>query len=439
MMDRYKKILVLSLPIIGGMLSQNLLNLIDTAMVGQLGDAPLAAVGLGSFTGFMCQALVLGISPGVQAIVSRRVGENKLATCASSLNGALLLIMIGAPLFSLILILITPHVYPYLNSDPQVIKEGVPYLQTRLAGIMFIGITMAFRGFWNGIQRPQFYLFALLITHFSNVVLNYCLIFGHWGAPALGTTGAGLASLFATFIGSFILFALGAKFGSKNGFLKTLPTKAEFISLIKLSLPNGIQQMFFAGGFTAFYWIIGQVGTHELAGANVMVNLTLVAILPGIGLGLAAAALVGEALGQGKAGAAYQWGFDVVKVGLVFMFMVGLPMWLIPQKLLSLFIINPETLNLSVAPLRLIGITIPLEALNLIFMNALLGAGDARRVMFVSIGTQWSLFLPIAYVAGPIYGWGLFPLWCLFCGYRFIQTLIFLGMWCSGKWKNIKV
>jgi MATE family multidrug resistance protein len=110
--ERLNRILTLALPIIGGMVSQNLLNIVDTAMVGNLGNSALAAVGLGGFVVFMCQALILGISTGVQSSAARRKGEGRSDRAAAVLNSALLLVLVIAPFFSAILIALADIVFP---------------------------------------------------------------------------------------------------------------------------------------------------------------------------------------------------------------------------------------------------------------------------------------------------------------------------------------
>ena len=125
--ERRSRILALALPIIGGMVSQNLLNIVDTAMVGFLGDPALAAVGLGGFVVFMCQALILGISTGVQTTAARRKGEGRSDRAAAVLNTALLLVLIVAPVFSIVLIQLADNAYPLLNDDPSVIATETDY------------------------------------------------------------------------------------------------------------------------------------------------------------------------------------------------------------------------------------------------------------------------------------------------------------------------
>ncbi len=153
--SRRQRILGLALPILGGMVSQNLLNVVDTAMVGFLGNPALAAVGLGGFVVFMCQALILGISTGVQTLAARKKGEGRIDRAARVLNTALLLILVVAPVFSLVLIQLAEPLYPFLNKDSAVIEQGVPYLELRLAAIVFVGMNFAFRGYWNALEQTR--------------------------------------------------------------------------------------------------------------------------------------------------------------------------------------------------------------------------------------------------------------------------------------------
>jgi len=437
--ERARSIFGLALPIIGGMVSQNVLNLVDTAMVGTLGDAALAAVGLGGFANFMCMALILGISTGVQATASRRKGEGKVERMAVSLNAAIVLILIVAPPLTAALYFLIPKAYHFLNNDPDVMAQGIPYLQMRVLAIVCVGINFSFRGYWNGINRSMLYMSTLIVMHASNIFLNWVLIFGNLGAPRMGASGAGLATTLSTVIGVSVYFYLGWRHARDNGFLRARPSVEEFRTLVRLSLPNGVQQLFFAAGFTALYWIIGKVGTVELAAANVLINVTLVALLPGIALGLAAATLVGQALGRENTDDAAQWGWDVVKSAMLVMGSLGLPMLLIPDLILSVFIHNPETMEAARWPMRLVGATMSLEAIGMVLMNALLGAGDSRRVMMVSIVMQWLLFLPLAYVVGPVMGWGLLGIWVLQGCYRLCLGLVFAGMWRGRRWAGIQV
>jgi putative MATE family efflux protein len=437
--ERRNRIFALALPIIGGMVSQNLLNIVDTAMVGFLGDAALAAVGLGGFVVFMCQALILGISTGVQSTAARKKGEGRSDRAAALLNSALLLVLVVGPVFSLLLIRLAEPVFPFLNTDPAVIEKGVPYLEWRLGAIVFVGMNFAFRGYWNALDMSRVYMSTLIMMHACNIVLNYVFIFGKFGVPAYGVTGAGMASAISMGIGTLIYFILGFRYVRKDGFLKHLATKHETASLVKVSIPAGLQQLFFAAGLVAMFWIIGRIGTPELAAANVLITVLLFAILPGLALGIACTTLVGQALGRGDVEDAYQWTWDVAKVTVALLTILGLPMLLIPDLVSSIFIHEESTRDLARWPMRIMGLTMPIEALSFAFMHGLLGAGDARRVMLVSIGTQWLFFLPLAYLVGPILGFGLLAVWFLQGGGRMLNAWLFITMWRGRKWQHIEM
>ena len=437
--DRAGTILALGLPIVGGMLSQNVLNLVDTAMVGVLGATALAAVGIGSFANFMAVALVMGMSSSVQAMAARRKGEGRENETAVPLNGGLLLALVmGLPIL-IVLFVFGPALLPFVNGDPAVIAESVPYFQARLCGVFAVGMNFAFRGYWNGVSMSRIYLQVLLIMHAANVLLNYVLIFGALGIPPLGTLGAGIGSALATYIGTAVYIFLGFKHARRAGFLRAIPGAATMLTMVRLALPSALQQFMFAAGITALFWIIGQVGTAEVAASNVLVNLLLVAFLPGMGLGLAAASLVGQALGRGDGDEARRWGWDVVKLAGLVMAALGLPALLVPDVLLAGFIHDPAVVAIARGPLRLLGAAMAIDAVGLVLMNALLGAGAARQVMVVTVSLQWLLGLPLTWLFGPYLGFGLLGIWGVQFGYRAVQAAVLSYLWRRGRWAEIRV
>ena len=437
--ERIKTILTLALPIIGGMVSQNILNLIDTAMVGHLGNDALAAVGIGGFAIFMASAFITGLSTGVQAMASRRLGEGHLDRTAIPLNGGILLAIGMAIPLSVVLFIFTPRLFPYLMSAPAVVAVGVPYVQARLLGIAAIGVNFVFRGYWNGVNLSKLYMRTLIVMHVTNVTLNYILIFGKFGAPELGATGAAIGTTVSLYVGSAYYMFMGFKYAREAGFASGLPDGDTILTMLRVSIPASLQNFFFAAGMTAFFWIVGKLGTPQLAASQVLVNLLLVAILPGIGFGLAAASLVGQALGRKDRESAKQVGWDVMKLATVVIALLALPALIFPDLFLGAFLHDPDTLALARTPMRLLAAGITLDVAGMVLMNALLGAGDARRVMVVSILLQWGVNLPLAYLLGVHLGYGLNAVWMVQIAYRGVQTLIFMAFWERGKWADIKV
>ncbi len=436
---RRRRILGLSLPIIGGMLSQNLLNLVDTAMVGVLGDAALAATGIGGFAFFMAIATMMGLSTAVQAMASRRIGEGRGAEAAHPLNGALLIALgFGIPL-SVVLILAAPFFFPILNGDPAVHELGIPYLQARFSTLALGGMAFAFRGFFNGVDRPVVYMRTLLITHTINIALNFILIFGMFGAPKLGVLGAGIGSAIATVVAALLYSMQALSEARDKGFLRGLPSGPALGRIVRLSLPASLQQFLFAAGLTVMFWIIGLVGTASTAAASVLVNVMLVAILPGVGMGLAAATLVGQALGRKDADDAHAWGWDVARLAMVMLGLLGLVGVLFAEPIIGAFLHDPATRQLAVLPLQIFGVCIGFDCVGLVLMNALLGAGASRQAMVVSVATQWGLFLPVAFLLVVVGGYGLLEVWIANAVYRLIQAGLFARIWQRGQWRTIQV
>ena len=437
--DRSRKILLLALPSIGGMTSQNLMNLIDTAMVGSLGAPALAGVGMASLISFMSVAVVIGLATAVQATAARRYGEEKYDETALPLNGGLILaLLLGLPI-SVGLFLAAPWLFNLLVEDADVVAEGTPYLQARLLSVVAVGMNFAFRGYWNAVNLSRLYLYTLLMMHAVNVVLNYGLIFGNLGLPELGATGAGIGTSISNVLGTLIYFVMAYKLARDAGFLHKLPNTNQLRRQLKLGLPASLQQFMFSAGLTVLFWIVAQVGTAELAVANVLINITLVAVLPGIGLGLAAATLVGHALGRRNTEDAYRWAWDVSRIGVYIFILLGLPMLVLPDAVLAIFLREASLIDLGRLPLQVVGAGIVLDGVGLILMQSLLGAGATGQVMRVALGLQWLIFLPLAWLMGTQWGLGLLAIWLAFVGYRTVQTLIFALFWQRKAWARIEV
>ncbi len=436
---RSKAILALSLPIIGGMMSQNILNLVDTAMVGRLGAPALAAVGLGGFLNYMCVAFLLGLSAGVQAMVSRRMGEDKQSEAAYPLNAALILILVAAVPMTLLLYFLSPHLIQWFNPDPLVVEQGTPYLQARFLGLISLAIHFSFRGYWSAINMTKVYLKALLFAHTSNIIISYVLIFGKLGMPALGTYGAGLGTSISITLAVFYYFYCALKHTRGYGFLENLPSKATIKQMVKTSIPSSIQQFFFAAGFAALYWIIGQVGTAELAGANVIINLMLVGLLPAMGFGLGGATLVGQSLGKKNINAAHQWGWDTVKLACITAALLMLPVMLFPELILRVFLTDQAVIDITRLPLQLAAISLGVECIGIVLFNTINGAGDTTSTMKISFALQWIVFLPMAWFVGPYLGMGLTAIWIGQILYRLVFTWAMIHMWQGRRWSTIEV
>lgn len=437
---RVRRILAIGVPILGGMGSSALLSLVDTAMVGWLGSAELAAVGLGSFASWIYLGFFQGLTIAVQALVSRRVGQGRIDEAGASLNAALILLGLVAPTSAAVLWWATPTLFALLNDDPAVLAAGVPYLRWVIAQSLFTGAIYSFNGFWNGIGRSRMYIAPLVVMHVTNAVLAYALIFGHFGLPAMGTEGAGLATALASVVGCVLYLILAHRHARPLGFMRARPTRDEIGAVMRLAIPGGLQQLFDTLALTLMYRIVGAIGTVELASYAVLINLVGLVGLPAFALGSAGAALVGQALGRSNVDDASRWAWDVLRVGAVGLALIGVPFWLLPDLIASIWLHEPAALDVARTPMRILGAMIVINGAGYMLAAMLNGAGDVRRVTWVNLVTQWLWLLPGAWLFGPVLGFGLLGVWCMHqFGFRALQSVIYVLIWRRRRWAHVQL
>ncbi|MBY5969717.1 MATE family efflux transporter [Halomonas denitrificans] len=438
-LSRWNMILRLALPIMAGMLSQSLMNQVDAALIGRLGETELAAAGVGGYAMFMVTACLFGLSSGVQAQVARRHGEADVSAGSRDpraeplVSGLALAALLGLPLM-LLCLWQAPTLIGWLNDDGAVSALAVSYFRWRVIALLPVAMIFCYRGYWNGIQQTGLYLRIMLIMQAVNLVASVGLIFGYWGLPAMGVSGAGLGSSLSLFVGLGIWAWLSRRAGTPRR-----PCPRTLATTLRLATPHSFQQLWFAAGYAVLFWILGQIDTASVAVGHVLVNLSLLLILPGVGLGMAAMSLVGEALGNASPEKAHRWGWDTVRVAWLLLALLALPMLTIPHAVLGLFLHEPDLITLGVAPLRLTAMMIVIDAVALVFTQALLGAGANRTVMQLTLACQWLVFLPLAWWFGVHEGAGLLAVWWCQLGYRALNSLCFAIIWQRRRWQQLAV
>ncbi|WP_136246686.1 MATE family efflux transporter [Halomonas borealis] len=437
--SRRQTILRIALPIIGAMLTQSLLNLVDAALVGSLGEVPLAAVGIGGYATFLITAVVFGLSSGVQAQTARRHGEQDWGRRAAALNAGLAIALAVAGPLTVVCLWLAPELLALINQDPAVNAEALGYFRWRVVSLIPVAMIFCFRGYWNGIQQTGLYLRIILIMHLINVVSSVGLIFGLAGLPAMGSAGAGAGTSLSLFAGLALWAWHSLRHARGSGFLASLPPAGTFATTLRLAVPHSLQQIWFAAGYAMLFWILGRIDTASVAIGHVLVNLSLLLILPGVGLGMAAMSLVGESLGRHDHHDAQRWGWDVVRLAWPCLSLIALPMVVFPDAVLGLFLHDTQLIALGRLPLQLTAAMIVLDAAALVFAQALLGAGAQRTVLTVTLGLQWLLFLPLAWWVGVHQEAGLLGIWWVQLGYRCLNSLGFMLVWQHRGWQRLAV
>jgi len=425
---RHRAILTLSLPIIAGMISQNVVNVVDTAMVGRVGTTALASVGLGSFLHFFFAAFLMGSAVGVQALCARWRGAGR-EDYAVPLNGGLsFAIGLGVPLY-LIFSSSAPWFMELTSDEPAVIESGSAYLQARLIGLVAIGANFAFRSYWSAVERASLYFYTIITVHLTNIALNWLLIFGNLGFPELGVEGAGLGTGISMWVGVVMHLGFALKYARPHGFLSRLPSREDWETLLKMALPSGVERTLFALGMTTFMSLIGWISAEALAASNVILNLFLVAILPAMGFGIASATFVARSIGAGEPHEARHWQRAVSAWALGALTLIALPFGFASAWVASSFTSDPMTAQMISDTLRLMALILPIEASHMVVYQSLLGLGDNRFVMGITLSAQWLFTLPIVYLIATSWGGGLWWAWATHFMMRAGQCLSYHLRW----------
>jgi MATE family multidrug resistance protein len=436
--SRLKRIFGLAMPIVAGMLSQNVLNLVDTAMVGRLGPEALAAVGISSMVAFLFLSPVLGVASGVQALSARKKGEAKENETAYSLNNALAYSVIcSIVVFSLAFYLAQP-LFALITETATVAKLAREYFLIRIAVCFFAIMNFAFRGYWNSVDLSKIYMKTLIIMHIVNIVLNYLLIFGKFGLPRLESNGAALATSLSIVIGFILYFIQAFQLARKNGFLKCLPSIKTLMTLSKISFPAGIELSITMSNVVALYWLVGKIGTNELASLNILMNIFMVTLLPALGLGITLATLSGQALGAKNKEDSYAWGREITKIGLIILTLIALPFFFAPHYILGIFTTSTEVIREGETALRVMGLTLGIEMIGFILVEALKGLGYSKKVTIISFIWQWLIFLPGALVLVLVLKMDLLSVWLWQIFMHLVQSAIFIYIWRKKKWQDLE-
>lgn len=437
--ERAATIARLAFPVTIALGSTLVMSLVDLAMVRPLGSHATAAVGMAVFANTLILAFVVGAGPAVQGLVARRRGAGSTEAKCLPLNaGIWAVLMVGAPLTVLVYAL-APLFVSVISSDPEVTKIAVPFLRTLYTGIIAAGLNSVFKGFWTGMERPDVYMKIVLFINVLNFLGNYVLITGRWGFPAMGATGAAVSTALSLYVGCTINFILGWLRYRPEGFLKARPDTPLVVRIIKLGLPATVLDFFLGAGMLVYYWIVGQIGTAELAAMNVQLRVGMIFSFLAGAVGNASATLVSRSVGAGDPSGASAWGWDSAKLAFLVLTLVTLPLVLFPRYFLSIFLSDPHTLEIAVVPWQLSTGLSGILSLITIFAYTLVSVGDGSRVVSTLVGTQWLIFLPAVWIVGPYLHYGLLQIVIVQVLYGAFAEALVVGFWVGGRWKSVRI
>jgi putative MATE family efflux protein len=424
------------------MLSFTLLSAVDTAMLGRLGPGPLGAAGIAGVLFFAVVFPVSALGVGVQTLTSRRFGEGHYSYCGQVVDAGLVLaVAVGLPLVAASPWL-ARFVAPILSNDLEVVALGTTYLHYRFLGSAFMLANWVFRGFFAGIGETRHQMVASILVTVVNVLLDYLLIFGRAGFPRMGIRGAAVASTIALAGGTvyFVVVALLPRYRRRFGMLRLSIEARHWIRpMLRLSLPITAQRAVSHGSWFVFFAVVARIGTVELAATNVIRSIYNLSVMLAVGLGIAAAALVGQNLGAARPERAERLTWEAAKLAAYTMGAIGVLFITIPGWVFRIYTFDLEVIAAGHRPLVFLGIVQAFAGIALVLSQALQGAGNTRFVMVAELAVCSSLYLPIVYTLGLRTPLGLVGAWIGEYLYWAALAAIMVWKFRRGEWKRIIV
>jgi MATE family multidrug resistance protein len=437
----YKEVWLLAYPNMVTMLLHNCMSIVDTLMIGMVGTAALAGVGLAQLVLATLFYLYKGLADGVLTWTAQYVGAQQDDRCGAVAWQGLYM----GGIMTLLILLLIPLVEPLfqlMQPAADTMAPGIAYLRVALIGESLGPLTLTLIYFLRGLGDTKTPMYIGLVGNGLNVVGNYVLIYGHAGVPPLGVVGAALSTTVAEGVvfGLLLWVFLGRRIASRYATRRVvMPARTDVQRLLRLALPLSIQGLLEVGGFTLFSVMIGRMGTVQLALNHIILRFIVFAFLPVHGLAVAASTLVGQYLGAADRAGAAESGRHALHLGVWYMGGLGLLFVCIPQVFLSIFTSDPHVMALGTILLRLVGLVQAGDALYWVCGGVLKGAGDTRWIMVTSVVYNWLVFLPLAFLWGVVYEGGIIGAWSSFAVTVLLQGCTFWVRFHRGHWQALSL
>lgn len=438
----YRQILSISAPIMLGSAAQNVIALTDSVFLYHLSEPDFAAIGFVGVFYLVVAAIGYGFSRGGQILIARRLGEGDHAAVGRNFY-TMLYFELGLALFMFLFMQYGCYYFFQLIVDsPVVFDKSIAFLQTRSWGIFFAYAGVSVISLYTGAARTFFIMVDTIILAGVNIVLGYALIFGKWGFPAMGISGAGLAASIAEAV-AFVFFIVYIIFDkeARKWRIFHLPKLDlhQILQLYKLSLPIVAQAIVGLGSWFVFFGIVENLGEHELAITNLVRMVYLVLSIPTWGFSAGVNTLVSNFIGQRKRQAVLPISIKTAKLSWLVTMAISLPIVLFPHTFLYPLLGGKDVHLISDAQPVFYLLLAILTAFSIggVLFNGLAGAGatfHGLKIQFwCAIGYLAYIYIVVNYTS-----LGLFWAWAAEVFYWIVLIAFTLWYLRSRRWYVFK-
>jgi MATE family multidrug resistance protein len=410
--DELGPMLRLALPVVTIQVGLMAMGVVDTIMVGHISAQALAAVALGNLYFFSLAVFGMGTLMVLDPVVAQAVGaKDDPAIARAAQRGVLMAALLALP--TAVLLTLAAPVFTLAHQPPEVIPLAAAYATRSAPGILPFLLFIVFRQSLQAVGRISPIVSSIILANLANAGLNWVLIFGHLGLPAMGVIG----SAWATSISRGLL--AGALWVGAHDRLRPMlsPIRPEILQaaplgrMLRLGVPIGAQHVLEFGAFALVALMMGWMGTREIAGHQIAINLAALTFMVPLGIGDAASVLVGRAVGRADVAATRGAARAAVACGVAFMSVTAISFLSLPGQLARLYTPNIDVIRVAASLIPIAGVFQVFDGLQVVASGVLRGLGDTRAPMLANLLGYWFLGIPLSLYLGFVAHRGPGGLW----------------------------
>lgn len=419
-----------------------LFGMVDMVMVGRLGPAAIAAVGLTNQPFMLLLAIFAAVNIGGTALVAWSVGANNINRAKAVTRQIIIINLILGLMISILGMAAADSIARFMGAGPDTLKMAREYFQIVASGLIFQALMMGITACLRGAGQTRIPMAYNVGSNLLNVFGNYVLIYGKWGFPRWGVAGAAASTTLSRLIAC--LAALYFVYLSRRSELR-ISIKDDYRfdwEIIKrifaIGLPSAMEQFVLQSGLMLFAKIVSGLGTAGFAAHQIGLNLSGLSFSPSQSFGVAATTLVGQSLGAGDTEKAEKYARLIRKVAMVTACTMGLIFILFSHPLARLYTSDLVVAGMAGTVLKILALAQPGQSTQLVLAGALRGAGDTMYPLYASIIGIWVFRVGATYLFVNVFGWGLIGAWIALVTDQYIRSAVIYFRFRSGKWKHIK-
>jgi len=404
--------LTLGLPVAAVQLGIMGMGVADTIMVGHVSPAALAATALGNLYFFVAGIFGQGTLMALDPVISQAVGARDEDAIARAVQRGLLLAL-ALTIIACAAFIPAPWVMSLLRQPADVVPDAAAYIRVAIPGVFPFYAFVVFRQSLQAMGRVAPVLWTVLAANLINIALNWVFIYGNLGSPALGVTGASLATSIGRWAMALMLLALSGRelahhlrpWRPETGALRPL------VRMVRLGVPIGTQYLLEYGAFAAAALLMGVLGTTQMAAHQIAINLASFTFMVPLGVSTATAVLVGQAIGAGDDGRARRAATSGILLGTAFMVLSAAAFTLFPHGLARIYTGDATVVALAATLIPIAGVFQVFDGVQAVAAGVLRGIGDTHAPALINVVGFWLIGLPVSWLLAFRHGGGAVGLW----------------------------